>query len=197
MVAQSPASIWPSKGEGANLIDHFVVRQAWEWANDRDPNDPDDLGPARLARRHGFFHSWDKNVAPGVPAQSEQWQSDWWPCKRSAVVSARLDRHETYSSRFLSWRWRLATEQLLFSQQSRERSTGLPRYRSNYARMLLMCGMEDDFTGTKICSTTQRTAWDITMTPGKAIFLEKTGHSVDNERPDFFAGQVIEFLGLQ
>lgn len=34
-------------------------------------------------------------------------------------------------------------------------------------------------------------------TPGKAIFLNWTGHSLDNERPVFFAGEVEAFLKLR
>ena len=36
----------------------------------------------------------------------------------------------------------------------------------------------------------------MTTTPGKAIFLNKTGHSIHNERRDFFADEVSDFLGL-
>ena len=59
VVAWSPASIWNSKGEGANLIDHQVARRPWESADDRDSADPNDLGPARITRRRDFFQSWD------------------------------------------------------------------------------------------------------------------------------------------
>ncbi len=36
----------------------------------------------------------------------------------------------------------------------------------------------------------------MTMTPGKALFLDKTGHSLDNERPNYWARVVVEFLAL-
>lgn len=36
----------------------------------------------------------------------------------------------------------------------------------------------------------------MTLTPGKALFLDKTGHSLDNERRNYWARQIIEFLGL-
>jgi len=35
------------------------------------------------------------------------------------------------------------------------------------------------------------------MTPGKATFLENTGHSLDNEGRDFVAKEIAEFLGLE
>jgi len=68
---------------------------------------------------------------------------------------------------------------------------------SNNTRMLLGCGTEDNVRWNNICVATQKTAPKMTMTPGKAIFLEKTGHSIDNERRDFWAQQVIDFLGLK
>ena len=186
------------QGRGAIIVpDHLIVKKAWDQANDRVASDPNDLEPARITRRRDFFQSWDVPIVVGsVPAQSEQWSSNWWPCKRSAVATARLERHETYDPRFLSWHWRLGAEQMLYSHQSRDATTGRPRYRSNQKRMLLACGADDDFLGTRICSTTQATARDMRTTPGKAIFLKKTGHSIHNERRDFFAGEVVDFLRL-
>jgi len=48
-----------------------------------------------------------------------------------------------------------------------------------------------------ICPATQRTAPLMTLTPGKALILDKTGHSLDNERKTFWARQIFEFLGLK
>jgi len=31
-------------------------------------------------------------------------------------------------------------------------------------------------------------------TPGYARFLKKTGHSLDNEHPDWIARQIVDFL---
>jgi hypothetical protein len=199
IVAWSPASIWDSLGEGADLLKHLGPRDAWLKANNRDPNDPDDLTPQRAGLRQQFFGSWDKAIVPVVipMAQSDTWTSKFYPCKRSAVAAARLDRHETYDARFQSWHWRLGAEQLLFSHQTRDLASGAPRYMMNYTRMLLMCGTEDNVPFNEICKATQRTAPRMTMTPGKAIFLESTGHSIDNERRDFFVQKVVEFLGLQ
>ncbi len=62
--------------------------------------------------------------------------------------------------------------------------------------MLLSCGTEDKVKFSDICPVTQRTAPLMTMTPGTALFLDKTGHSLDNERRRYFARQIVEFLGL-
>ena len=199
VVVWSPASIWDSLGEGADILKHLGPREAWQKANNRDSSDPNDLGPRRLTLRADFFGSWDKPIVPVVidKAQSDTWTSDRWPCKRSAIVAARLDRHETYDPRFLSWHWRLGAEQLLYSHQSNDATNHLPRYLSNYKPMLLACGTEDEVPYNNICSATQKTAPRMTMTPGKAIFLDMTGHSLDNERPNLFAQEMDEWLGLR
>jgi hypothetical protein len=156
--------------------------------------------------RQSFFGSWDKPIVPLVvpQAQSGTWQSDYYRCKESAIASARLDRHETYDPNFLRWHWRLAAEQLLYSHQTTvspanasasDPYTGRPRFLSNTKPMLLACGTEDHVAFNDICPATQATAPNMTATPGRAIFLQQTGHSVDNERRSYFAQQVAEFLG--
>jgi len=145
-----------------------------------------------------FFGGWDQPILPIlIPmAQSDTWTSDYYRCKKSSVAAARLDRHETYDANFLAWHWRLGGEQLLYSHQTIDPATGRPRYMSNQKPMFLSCGTEDHVKFNDICPATQRTAPLMTMTPGKALFLERTGHSLDNERRNYFARQIVEFLGL-
>ena len=111
-------------------------------------------------------------------AQSDTWTSEYYPCKKSAIASARLDRHETYNAKFLAWHWRLGGEQLLYSHQTIDPNTGKPRYMSNDKPMLLACGLEDTVAFNDICPATQNTAPKMIATPGKALFLAKTGHSL-------------------
>ena len=145
-----------------------------------------------------IFGGWDQPILPIlIPmAQSDTWTSDYYRCKKSSVAAARLDRHETYDANFLAWHWRLGGEQLLYSHQTIDPTTGRPRYMSNQKPMFLSCGTEDHVKFNDICPATQRTAPLMTMTPGKALFLERTGHSLDNERRNYFAKQIVEFLGL-
>ncbi len=190
-IVWSPASIWTSLGEGADIFKHIGPRSAWESANAarNSPRDND---------RALFFAGWDKPIVPMlIPmAQSDTWTSDYYPCKKSVVAAARLDRQETYDPRFLAWRWRLGAEQLLYSHQTIEAATNRPRYMSNLKPMLLACGTEDRVKFNDICPATQSTAPLMTMTPGKALFLDKTGHSLDNERRTYFAEEIVKFLGL-
>ena len=66
---------------------------------------------------------------------------------------------------------------------------------SNTKPMLLACGLEDHVPYNDICPATQKTAAQM-LTPGKALLLGQTGHSLDNERRSFWAQQIIAFLGL-
>jgi hypothetical protein len=194
-VVWSPASIWNSLGAGADITKHIAVRTAWQGAADASDNSP---GTDHSADRSSFFATWDQAIVPVIipMAQSDTWTSAYYQCKKSAIAGARLDRQETYDQHFLAWHWRLAAEQLLFSHQNINPTTNQPLYMSNVKPMLLGCGLEDAVAYNDICPATQSTAALMTVTPGKALFLDKTGHSLDNERRSFWAQQIIQFLGL-
>jgi hypothetical protein len=191
-VVWSPASIWDSLGWGSDPIKHQGPLRAWQSANQA-------MGAPGIGDRAAFFASWDQPVfsiiVPIIPAQSDTWASDFYPCKKSSVAGGRLDRQETYDAMFLAWHWRLAAEQLLFSHQTRD-SSGQPLFMKNTKPTLLVCGVLDEVPGNNICSATQKTAQVMTATPGRAWFLGQTGHSVHDERHSFFALEVIQFLGL-
>ncbi|NJO12574.1 MAG: hypothetical protein HC872_02930 [Gammaproteobacteria bacterium] len=150
-----------------------------------------------IGDRAAFFASWDRPILEVIipMAQSDTWASDFYPCKKSSVAGARLDRQETYDQMFLAWHWRLGAEQLLFSHQNLG-ANGQPLFMSNVKPTLLACGVLDEVPGNNICSATRRTAEGMTATPGRAWFLGQTGHSVHDERHRFFALEVIQFLGL-
>ncbi|MDQ3070369.1 MAG: hypothetical protein M3R55_11670 [Acidobacteriota bacterium] len=194
---------WQNFVQGSNfdptgVTRHLAPLTALLSANDIEPGDPGDLlSPRRTALRREFFGSWDKPIVPILVnmSQSDSWQSEHYPCKKSALVAARLDRHETYDPLFLRWHWRLGAEQLLYSHQSNDANTpGQARYLSNTKPMLLACGTEDRILFNDICGATQRTVPYMSETPGKALFLQETGHSVDIERREYFARQIIQFL---
>lgn len=200
VVTWSPASIWNSMGEGNSLAVHAAPRRTWFNANDRNSSDPNDLTPARLGRRKDFFvRGWDEPAAGIVVplSQPETWTATSYRCRDAAIAASRLDRQETYNPLFLSWRWRLAAEQLLYSHQTFELETGQRRYIRNDKRMFLSCGVLDAVPFNHICPSTQTTAPHMKLTPGMARYLPDTGHSVDAERPTYFARKMDEFLGLR
>ncbi len=188
-IVWSPASIWNSLGEGSDILKHLGPRKAWESANAAI------LHPSAGDRAY-FFGGWDGATAWPIirEAQSGTWTSEYYACKLTSVAGARFDRHETYDAKFLAWHWRLGMEQLLYSHQTNDPVTKKPRYLLNQKPMLLACGLEDQVPYNEICPATQKTAKFMTMTPGRALFLDKTGHSLDNERRMFWAQQVLDFL---
>jgi hypothetical protein len=194
VVSWSPASIWDSLADGADLFKHNVVRVGWDRAGgDRSLVKED---PAR--RREFFDQAFERMHFAGInlaPAQPEMWWRHSWLCYPSAAVGARLERQEIYDHRFRLWHWRLGAEQLLFSHQTRA-PDGKPLFRSNKVPMLLGCGIDDEFPFTNICSTTQKTAAQMIDTPGKARFLKNTGHSIHNERPVYWTREIVRFLGM-
>ncbi len=199
VVVWSPASIWTSLGEGNDVFQHAGVRSTWVSANDRNAADPNDLFGARLTRRRNFFDtSFDQSILGPIIAMSQPqvWTSDKFPCKLASIATARLDRQETYNPKFLSWRWRLAGEQLLYSHQTYELETGQRRFMRNDKPMFLSCGTEDDVFGNEICDATRLTGGAMSLTPGFARYLPDTGHSIHDERPRYLAQKMINFLGL-
>jgi len=193
VVTWSPASIWDSLADGMDIFKQIGVATAWKRAG----GDADNLRESNR-RRHEFFdQAFGGAINIGlinlVPAQPDQWWRTNWACFKSSRQLAKIDRYEIYNRKFRLWHWRLAAEQLIFSQQTPpDRRT--PLYMDNHIRMLLACGTRDDFNFTNICSSTRKTAELMTQTPGRAIIIKDTGHSIHNERPRYFAGEIIKFL---
>jgi pimeloyl-ACP methyl ester carboxylesterase len=203
IVAWSPASIWESLADGAVISPqdavtvgtrHGGVRAGWQDAG----GNPIQLVETAGQRANFFNAAFDKSILGGVvsPAQAQMWMSDRWPCKQPALVGARLDRHETYDRNFRLWHWRLGTEQLIFSHAAVDPNTRRMLIALSTKNTFLLCGLDDNFPYTNICTATQIAAAQMTTTPGRALFLQNTGHSIDTEHPDFFARQVVQFLGL-
>ena len=189
VVPWSPAAIWPSYVEGSSPINHLAVAVPWLWAG----GDARMVPESDVMRRLFFYYAfdWRMGIARQKP-QAEEWYRDDWSCKAAHMFGARLDRHETYDSKFRLWHWRLGAEQLVFSQQLISPDTNQPLYMQNNTRMLLACGYED--TGGDLCENTRIVAWKMTATPGKAMFLHGTGHSIQNERPAWLAKAIVDFL---
>lgn len=191
VVPWSPAAIWPSFARGSNPLDHIAVAVPWLWAG----GDPRTVAESDVTRRVFFYYSfdWRMGVVQRKP-QAEEWYRDGWSCKAAHMFGARLDRHETYDRNFRLWHWRLGAEQLLFSQQQQttKPNSAWPLYLENTTPMFLSCGYED--TGGDLCTHTRDVAGKMRNTPGKAIFLHSTGHSIHNERPNWLARNITDFL---
>jgi pimeloyl-ACP methyl ester carboxylesterase len=205
-VAWSPASIWPSYvnrrdalASGCdtrwNPINDKAVHQSLDWAGGDPqfavPAGGDEPAPRRRELFYGGF-DWSPVYGLGGPPQAQCWYSDHYRCKQTMIRAARLDRQETYDAHHRTWHWRLAGEQLAFSHQQLAPGTSIPLYLHNDQPMLLLGGHDD--TCAKLGEWTREVAAKMTNTPGYARFLNATGHSLDNEQPEYVARQIAEFL---
>jgi len=192
-VTWSPAAIWGGLADGADIFKQLGVATAWN----RSGGDAKNLSESADKRRDFFNEAFGGAINFGhiniVESQPRQWWRHNWPCFDSSIAAAKLERQEIYNKNFRLWHWRLGAEQLIFSQQGAP-NLNEPRYLQNKKRMLLACGTKDDFNFTNICSTTKKTAEKMVNTPGRALILKNTGHSIHNERPNFFAAEIIDFL---
>ena len=195
VVPWSPAAIWPSLAD--NGASHAGLAVPWYLAGG-DPSFAQESPGARRSFFYGGF-DWENRVlgnisiAGGQP-QSQYWYRIGWQCKPAHMRLARIERYETYNHYFRLWHWRLGMEQLQFSQQIPRPGSNPPQplYLSNTKRMLLVCGMDD--IGGNLCQDTREVAPKMEMTPGRALFLNATGHSIHNERPNFLARNIIDFV---
>jgi hypothetical protein len=193
-VCWSPAAIWPSFADDG--MKHAGLSMPWYLAG----GDANYRAEADWSRRSFFYGGFDWQskalgfikLGGGQP-QAWYWYREGWGCKAAHMRLGRIDRYETYNEKFRRWHWRLGMEQLLFSQ--RINRNGLPLYKSNNNRMLLLCGFDD--VGGDLCEDTRQVAEHMDMTPGYALFLHTTGHSIHNERPNFLARHAADFVEPQ
>lgn len=209
VVPWSPASIWPSMIAQKNTVmsgcdtswhmaEDRGVNQALKWGGLEERFLPDHETPE--LRRELFYggFDWDGGDLVAIFSgnnhvpQASCWYSDEWQCKQAVILSSRLDRHETYDANFRAWHWRLGGEQLAFSHQQYAPGTKEPLYLLNNKPMLLLTGVED------VCGDLGKDTRDVASkmvdTPGFSRFMQHTGHSLDNEYPDWVAHEIAEFL---
>jgi hypothetical protein len=220
VVPWSPAAIWPSYvnsflgGLGHVNRPPGAVSAPLGWAG----GDPSFLTETLQRRRELFYGGFDWRPAGALGkmfdpsehmAQADLWWRQSWSCKTASKIAARLDRQETYDANYRRWHWRLGAEQCLFSQQETVpkaaeypipysgvatigRTKYPPLYFFNTVPMFLSCGRLD--TGGGLCDSAVQVSRYMVNTPGLFQVLENTGHSIDDERPMWFARHVIDFL---
>jgi len=157
-------------------------------------NDPE----TERSRADYFFDAFDYTMPVVLGKPPELWYSDdWGVCKDFHIAGSLTARQEIYNSSFPRWHWRLAAEQLVYSHFDRyvrgDRTSHI-RYEDNTVRQLLVAGAHDDFQFANIFPATQFLADAMVNTPGRSLFLAKTGHSIHIERPRYFAGEIVKFL---
>jgi pimeloyl-ACP methyl ester carboxylesterase len=209
VVPWSPAAIWPSMIAQRNAVmagcdtgwdmgKDQGVNQALKWGGLEERFLPQNETPE--LRRELFYggFDWDGGDLVAIFSSNDHrpqascWFSDEWQCKKSVILASRLDRHETYDANFRAWHWRLGGEQLAFSQQQFAPGTQEPLYLLDDKPMLLFTGVDD------VCADlgkdTRDVATKMVKTPGCARYLEHTGHSLDNEHPNWVAREIADFV---
>jgi len=191
IIAWSPASIWTSLADGADILKHLACRETWFRAG----GDPKVRTETPEIRGKWFASVFDEKTSPVNPPNPYMWYRGNWPCIQSAIVADRLDRQETYNSTFRLWHWRLACEQLIYTHQGINPKTNVTLYLENKVPTLLACGVEDAWPYAEICPATQHVSSRMVNTPGLALFLRDTGHAIHSERPNYWAQQWVAFIG--
>jgi len=138
-----------------------------------------------------------------------------WPCKWDYIGAARLEYQEIYHPASRRWHWRLGTEVLDFSffndnwlgpaNTARDQGGNPANYLDIVKPTLLVASDDDDWNEGDLFGTPPR-HWEnrftrvrvmapkMTHTPGFTLYVPNTGHSIHNERPNFFANQIVGFL---
>lgn len=193
IVSWSAASTWRGFADGANIFTQLAVATTWKRAGG-DQSEREETSN----KRHAFFDNYFGGaVRIGtweiVPSQPEHWYASTWPCFDSTIEEAKIQKQEIYNTNFRLWHWRLAAEQLLYSHRFPPGASE-PRYYKNTSRTLFVCGMMDNFRFSRICGNMQTMSQYMRYTPGEALFIYGTGHSIHSERPHYFTERIVDFL---
>jgi pimeloyl-ACP methyl ester carboxylesterase len=158
--------------------------------------------PEQGGTRHDFFdrlYNWDL-IAKVLPPQPQLWYRDGWePCKSSYIQQSKFDRYEYYTPEFRRWTYRLNYEMTIFSFSEGDfyinKAGGPKRYLTVNSKLLLMAGEKDEHDPFyKLYSSTVDVAKKMDATHGSTLFLKNTGHSIHDERPEFLAEQILNFV---
>ncbi len=188
IAAWSPASVWAPQ-----RLDIVLDRPRSRMKTQEGPG----------SRREYFRQVFEERVpciggqAVGL-TQPEMWYRGDWPPMTAHIQGSRLQRQETYDSKFRRWQWRLAYEQLRFSLLLPLSGTPLVD-RMGSTKVLLAAGAHDDIEGTNIYSRVRDLGnhFAANNVTGTTLLLPDTGHSIHNERPELLADLLTQFVAGQ
>ncbi len=216
IVAWNPASVWTTYTH--DLLKGKVLHDGFDMAKQEESTDPGirekyfnlafgqptpvtQPNPEEWYRGDRDHYS---NDGTQRPFRSE------WDCKWDYIAASRLEQQEVYNATYRKWHWRLGTELLVFSlfnddwagpaNTAADHGAKPANFLSIRKPTLLAAGDDDDWNEGPALHwenrfrQTQVMATRMQNTPGYALFLPNTGHSIHNERPQFFADQIATFL---
>lgn len=123
----------------------------------------------------------------------------WWrksiPDFAAREANSLADRLEVYDETFRRWQSRLAYEQLIFSHRAAGRLDALCGLDGKIPALLL-AGQKDNFFFANIHDRTRDLANKLHArgVKGSCHLLADTGHSIHDERPQFLARAMADFL---
>jgi hypothetical protein len=188
IAAWSPASVWSPTTLGIALDVPF--------------------GRAREVERDGsrgdYFRQVFEERVPLVGGQlagmtqPDMWYAPDWPGRAEAMRGCRAQRRETYHAHFRRWHWRVAYEQLRASLTTAGNGAATID-RLAGTKVLLLAGADDDLEFTNIYSRVEEIGPRLAQrgVAGTTLLLEKTGHSIHDERPAYLASLITSFCDGQ
>jgi len=204
IVSWSPASVW------SPMVNDEIKRRGPDHCRDKW----DEVENEAFSRINHFSEVFERDIVDSQGArnldrwiesmlmgpQAGQWHRPHWPCTDAYLHTARMGRREIYNPYFRRWHWRVAGEQLVYSHVDnviRGDKRSPFRYELNHVRQFLITGNQDNNQGTNIFDATRKLAVLMVNTPGKSLFLDNTGHSIQDERPHYLADQIVSFLTVE
>jgi hypothetical protein len=193
VVAWSPASIWESWGpaeifpQPGQYFD-FVKHEAVRMTRDRMSENEGD------GTRESFLDQVFGPPLAGAQPVAERWYREGWePCRSLYIDGSTRMMDEVYGPEQRRFHWRIAHEQLIFSHRDPDPGASVPRYATVRAHLMLASGAADNNFPEFIFKNTR----EVGAAMGhvcKTLFIADTGHSIHDERPRWFAGQIAAFL---
>lgn len=163
--------------------------------------------PEQDGTRHEYMTKlYDQPLSTlfGMPPQPQMWYGKSFACRDQHILRSKLDHYEYYTPQHRQWTTRLNYEMTQFTfhegdvykdtDRNKDAQEGPARYLTMTSKLLLAAGVEDDYPQVKNFEETMRVTPLMPNTPGTTLFLMKTGHSIHDERPKFFAKHIVDFL---
>jgi pimeloyl-ACP methyl ester carboxylesterase len=220
IVAWNAASVWNTYTHGEAEGKAFALNTGWGRAEENEDNGKrkdyfneafgmptPETQPNPEEWYRGNRADYAANRDTQKPLRAE------WSCKFDYIVGSRLEQEEVYNPTYRRWHWRLGTEELIFSffndswsgpANTASDDSGNANYLTIQKPTLLVTSDDDDWNEGETAgiprhwedrwTRTRLMAPKMKNTPGYTLYLPNTGHSIHNERPNLFAGQIVEFL---
>ncbi|HZQ46485.1 MAG TPA: alpha/beta hydrolase, partial [Verrucomicrobiae bacterium] len=194
LVPWSVTTMNPGHGDIGNAI-------TWAEVLGRGPESP----TTRADFFHALFYSSTDPVFQSLPPQPQMWWRSPWKnadgsvdCAQVHTSESRFDRYEIYSPAMRRWAASLNAEQAMYSFRDKDPGAGLPRLASVTSRILLASGQKDSYGSLNdIFNNTIKAVPEMINARGQLLLIKNTGHSIHDERPAFFARQIVQFLATE